>query len=174
MRLLYVVIVVLLLYGCADTHKVTRSTGPQSSVFLQRQTSAYIAVPPDGRYGATVYSGSGTMTAQVVATAFAPYLSKVTTGTKVKDLDQALATAKGGGFTYLFYPQILLWEDRATGWSGKPDMATVKLSVVSSGTGTVLDSAMIEGKSGLGTLGGDHPQDLLPKPIGEYAASLFK
>jgi hypothetical protein len=74
----------------------------------------------------------------------------------------------------LLYPQILQWEDRATEWSGKPDIAAVKLSVLSTDTGALLDSVIIEGKSGLATFGGDHPQDLLPKPMAEYAASLFK
>ena len=174
MRFLYPVLSVLLIGGCADTHKLTRSGGSQAVVHLQRQASAYVAVPSDGRYGATIYAGSGAMTTQVVASAFAPYLSKVTTGTKVEDLDQAVATAKVGRFTYLLYPQILQWEDRATEWSAKPDIVAVKLSVLSTDTGALLDSVIIEGKSGLATFGGDHPQDLLPKPMTEYAASLFR
>ncbi len=168
------VLLVILLSGCADTHKLTRSGGSEVAVFLERQASAYVAVTADGRYGATVYSGSGAMTAQIVASAFAHYLGKITTGTKAEDLDQALSTARAGNFRYLLYPQILHWEDRATEWSAKPDIAIVKLLVLSADTGTVLDSVVIEGKSGLATLGGDHPQDLLPKPTSEYASSLFK
>ncbi len=36
-----------------------------------------------------------------------------------------------------------------------------------------MDSAIIKGKSGLATFGGDHPQDLLPKPVGEYIDALY-
>ncbi|WP_274523310.1 DUF4823 domain-containing protein [Pseudomonas abietaniphila] len=32
---------------------------------------------------------------------------------------------------------------------------------------------MIKGSSGLATLGGDHPQDLLPEPVAECVSSLF-
>lgn len=174
MRLLFSVLSVLLVLGCADSHKLTRSSGSQSVVSLQPQASAYVAMPTDGRYGRTVYTGSGAMTAQVIASAFAPYLQKVSTSTKTEELEQAMASAKAGGFTYLFYPQILHWEDRATEWSGKSDIVAVKLSVLSTKTGELLDSVVIEGKSGLSTFGGDHPQDLLPKPMSQYAASLFK
>lgn len=174
MRLLPPLMLALMLLGCADTHKVTRTEGSKSAVSLQRQASAYGAVPSDGRYGPTVYSGSGATVAQVVAAAFGSHLERVTTGTKIEELDQALSSAKAGGFTYLLYPQILHWEDRATEWSAKPDLVTVKLSTYAAQTGQLLDSAMIDGKSGIATFGGDRPQDLLPKPMAEYAVTLFK
>lgn len=174
MRLILPVMLVLLLLGCADTHRITRVDGSKSAMSLQRQASAYVAVSTDGRYGSTVYPGSGATVAQIVAAAFGPHLQKVATGTKTEEAGQALVSAKAGGFTYLLYPQILHWEDRATEWSAKPDLATVKLSTYSAETGQLLDSAVIDGKSGLATFGGDHPQDLLPKPMGEYAATLFK
>ncbi|NCF25983.1 MAG: DUF4823 domain-containing protein [Gammaproteobacteria bacterium] len=40
-------------------------------------------------------------------------------------------------------------------------------------TGEVIDSALIDGKSKWATFGGDHPQDLLEKPLADYARSLF-
>ena len=174
MRSILSLILVLALLGCADTHRITRPDGLNSAVPWQRQASAYVAVSTDGRYGPTVYAGSGATVAQIVAAAFAVRLQKVTTGTKTEDLDQALASAKTGGFTYLLFPQILHWEDRATEWSAKPDIASVKLSTYSVETRQLLDSAVIDGKSGIATFGGDHPQDLLPKPMAEYVAALFK
>jgi Domain of unknown function (DUF4823) len=174
MRLLLPLLAACSLAGCADSHQLTRTTGPESKVTLERQASAYVAVPADGRFEAKTYQGSGAMTAQIVATAFASFLARVVTGFRVEDSDQAMLSAKKGGFTYLIYPQILHWEDRATEWSSKPDVVAVKLSIISSATGAVIDSAMIEGMSGIATFGGDKPQHLLPKPTGEYATSLFK
>lgn len=174
MKLFFSALALLALMACADTHTLTRSQHAQVAAMLDRQASAYVAVTTDGRYGDTVYFGSGAMTAQSVASAFAPYLSKIITGTKPEDLDQALSSARSGRFRYLLYPQILHWEDRATEWSAQPDRATIKLSLFSTDSGAMIDSAIIEGKSGLATFGGDHPQDLLPKPLGQYAASLFK
>jgi len=162
---------VIMFYGCADTHQLMRAPGTSSS--LAPQASAYISIPKDGSYNRRTYSGSGALTAQAVAAAFAPYLSKVMVGVRTEDFDAARKSARAGGYTYLINPEILQWEDRATEWSGRPDQASVKVSVVSMDTGTVLDSAVIGGKSGLATFGGDRPEHLLPKPLADYAATLF-
>jgi Domain of unknown function (DUF4823) len=76
-------------------------------------------------------------------------------------------------FKYLVYPTILHWEDRATVWSALPDRVEVKIDLIETATGKLLDSVVIRGKSGLATLGGDHPQDLLPKPVDEFVSTLF-
>ncbi|HKQ34805.1 MAG TPA: DUF4823 domain-containing protein [Nitrospiraceae bacterium] len=161
-----------LLFGCADTHEVMRASG--SSVSLSSQASAYVAVPKDAAYGTTTYSGSGALTAQAIAAAFAPYLNKITVAMKEEDLVSAQQSARAGSYTYLLYPQILHWEDRATEWSGKPDVASVKVSLIRVDSGEVLDSAVVGGNSGLWTFGGDRPEHLLPKPLADYAATLFR
>ncbi len=84
-----------------------------------------------------------------------------------------LASARKVGAKYLAVPTILEWEDRATEWSGIPDKASIKLSIIDLETNSTLDSVIIKGKSGIATFGGDHPQDLLPKPTYEYVASLY-
>jgi hypothetical protein len=76
-------------------------------------------------------------------------------------------------FKYLVYPTILHWEDRATEWSALPDRIEVKIDLIETATGKLLDSVVIRGKSGLATLGCDHPQDLLPKPVDEFVSTLF-
>jgi Domain of unknown function (DUF4823) len=114
------------------------------------------------------------MASQAVSAAFAPFMRSITVSPKPEEFDQALQSAKSGNYTYLIYPQILHWEDRATEWSAKPDVAFVKVSIINARTAEVIDSAIINGKSGLATFGGDKPQDLIPKPLSEYAASLFK
>lgn len=160
------------LIGCADTHQLMRASNP--SITLSRQASAYVAIPRDGVYGQTNYSGSGTLTAQAIATAFAPYLTKISVAVKTEDLEAARQSARAGGHTHLLFPQILHWEDRATEWSGRPDVASVKISLIQVDDGVVLDSVVVGGKSGLATFGGDRPQHLLPKPLADYAATLFR
>jgi len=54
-----------------------------------------------------------------------------------------------------------------------PDRVEVKVDVVRVQTGDVISSGFIKGRSGLATLGGDHPQDLLPEPVAEFVSSLF-
>lgn len=67
-------------------------------------------------------------------------------------------------YGYYVIPEILHWEDRATEWSGIPDRLEVKLSIFD-GNKKELASTIITGKSKWATLGGDHPQDLLPEPL---------
>lgn len=161
-----------LLSGCADTHQFTRATG--KGLASTQQASAYVGLPQDGRLGHIAYPGSGALTAQAVAAAFSPYIEKITVGMKTEDFAAAQQTAKAGEFMYLLYPEILHWEDRATEWSGRPDQAAVKLSVIDANTGEILDSAVVSGKSGMATLGGDRPEHLLPKPLADYASTLFR
>lgn len=54
------------------------------------------------------------------------------------------------------------WEDRATEWNFMRDKVKVKIEFVDAFSGNVESAAIVEGKSGIATLGGDHPQDLLP------------
>ena len=161
----------LMVAGCADTHKLTRMNGATTP--LSQEASAYIALPADGRYGAILYPGSGPQTAQLIAAAFAPYLSRISVATASEDVATAIRSAKGGGYDYVVYPEILHWEDRATEWSGKPDLASIKISIVQTDSGDVIDSGIIEGASGLATFGGDHPQDLLPEPLRKYSGALI-
>lgn len=161
-----------LLSSCADTHQLARATG--KPLVFSKQKSVYVALPLDGRLGHTLYSGSGALTAQAVAVAFAPYYEKITVGIQREDFSTAQLMAKAGGYAHLLYPDILHWEDRATEWSGRPDQATVKVSLVDANSGEILDSVVISGKSGLATFGGDRPEHLLPKPLADYAATLFR
>jgi hypothetical protein len=162
---------VFMVAGCADTHKLTRMNVARAP--LSREASAYIALPADGRYGAILYTGSGPQTAQLIGAAFAPYLFRISVSTASEDVTTAIRSANAGGYDYVVYPEILHWEDRATEWSGKPDLVSIKISVVQTDSGDVLDSGIVEGASGLATFGGDHPQDLLPEPLRKYSAALF-
>ncbi len=135
--------------------------------------SAYVSVPADGRYGKTVYEGSGRMTATIIAGAFMRRLSTVAQADGVQSYEQALAAARKTGAVYLVSPDIMHWEDRATEWSGKPDRVEVRIRIIDTMSENDIASGLISGRSGWATLGGDHPQDLLPVPTEEYVGSLF-
>lgn len=94
-------------------------------------------------------------------------------GYNYQSFDEAIQYTNDNSFNYLIYPQILHWEDRATEWSGISDKVTVKINIIEANTKKTLDSATIEGTSGWATLGGDHPQDLLKKPINDFVNSLY-
>ncbi len=171
MRLVLVVLLVSFLSACADSHQLLRTN--REAQKLDRNKVVYVSVPKDGRYGQINYAGSGQNTTQIVLMAFSQYSRRVETGHEYQTFEQALDSARKQSAGYLVMPTILEWEDRATEWSGIPDKSSIKISVIDTASGTSIDSVIIRCKSGLATFGGDHPQDLLPKPVGEYVKSLF-
>jgi hypothetical protein len=40
-------------------------------------------------------------------------------------------------------------------------------------SGKEIASVVLSGKSRWATFGGDHPEDLLPEPVGQYVATLY-
>lgn len=166
-------LLILFFLGCAHTYEQVGVGDSTLRQKLKQEDSVYIVVPADGKYGDFVYQGSGQTTAQVIKTAFLKHLNRVETSVDVEKFEEGLEKAKSQGFTCLVRPTILHWEDRATEWSGKPDKVEVKINVVDVGSGDILDSVVIKGKSRWATFGGDHPQDLLPEPINNYVSSLF-
>ena len=171
MRYYLLLLSTLLIVSCADSHQILRTS--TSSVKLDANSSAYISIPRDGQYGQTKYHGSGTTVSQAILLSLSKHLTQVETGHGYQSYKDALAYAKANDFNYLFFPSILAWEDRATEWSGIPDKASIKISIIQSSTEKTLDSIIIQGTSGLGTFGGDHPQDLLTKPISDFVKTLF-
>ncbi|MCU7844307.1 MAG: DUF4823 domain-containing protein [Candidatus Thiodiazotropha sp. (ex Monitilora ramsayi)] len=171
MRFIVFLASLFFLSGCADSHQLMRTVN--SSVKLERSASVYIAVPRDGQYGQTMYQGSGVNTSQIILLEFLKYIASVQTGFDYQTYKEAFTYAKDKKYNYLVFPTILEWEDRATEWSGIPDKASIKIAIISTETGKTIDSAIIKGKSGLATFGGDHPQDLLPKPVEEYVGTLY-
>jgi len=171
MKYLYLVIALLLLTGCADRQKLIRLK--TTSIKIDTSKGIYISIPKDGSYGKNNYQGSGQMLANEIIIAFSKHSINVQSGHMYQSFDEAIQYAKNNNFTYLIYPQILHWEDRATEWSGIPDKVTVKIDIIETKHNKTLDSVTIKGTSGWATLGGDHPQDLLEKPIREFADSLY-
>jgi hypothetical protein len=162
----------LSLAGCASKYRVDAYEAPIAH--LDRQASFYVALPEDGRYGSTIYPGSGATTAQAVETALAVHVDKVVIGTTAdEDLDAALAQARQRALTHVFMTTILNWEDRATEWSGIPDKITLKYSVYEAQSGKLVSSTVTSASSKWGTMGGDHPQDLLPEPTRKFVDPLF-
>ncbi len=171
MRYFIILGIVVFLTGCADSHQLLRTGG--AFIKLDLSMSVYISISRDGKYGQINYQGSGINASQIILMAFSKHINVVETGHQYQSFENALEYAMKNKFNYLVYPTILEWEDRATEWSAIPDKASIKIAIINVETGKTMDSAIIKGKSGLATFGGDHPQDLLPTPVGEYIDALF-
>lgn len=169
MRHLHFIVGVLLLASCASQYRRDVISAPSSK--LERHKSVVVATPKNGFYDNREYRSSGRETAAVVQSAFSRFASNVVVNAKCSEI--GCLKSETSNYDYLVIPEILHWEDRNTEWSGKPDRVEVKLTVWDNLSGKELSSVIISGKSKWATLGGDHPQDLLPEPIGQYVQTLY-
>jgi hypothetical protein len=166
------VVACLSLAACADSHKMTRPSGT-SAATLQRSARIYVSIPRDGAYGSKVYARSGEMTTDIIVAALLRRGAQAERGARFDAMPEALEAARSRGAAYLLFPTIIAWEDRATEWSGKSDVAEVKIDLVEVQTGKVLDTVIISSKGKWLTFGGLHPQDLLPDPVRGYVEALL-
>jgi hypothetical protein len=163
-------ILVVLMAGCASTYKQSLLNEPSAKLVKGR--SIVIATPSNGWYEKKEYAASGKMTMLATKAAFARFSSSITISDDCRDLTY-LKNNGLNSFDYYVVPEILHWEDRATEWSGISDKIEVKISVYEGQGWKELVSTLISGKSKWMTLGGDHPQDLLPEPLNQLVESLY-
>jgi len=163
----------LLLLGCVHTYEMRSGGEGAPRIHLPREASFLVGVPEDGRFGTHHYPGSGFMTTQEVVAALSTHARIVRAAKAPATIKENSAAARSAHLQYLVQPTILHWEERATEWSGKPDRISVRLELIEVSSGATLDTTVLSGKSKWATLGGDHPQELLPEPLSGYANALF-
>lgn len=169
MRLILIFGVTCLLSGCAASYQQTVLAIPTQK--MEDGRSVVIITPADGAYETKPYAASGRMTAQAVRAAFAKHSSH-TAVSRCRDLNCLQQT---GALRYDYYvvPEILHWEDRVTEWNAIPDRLEVQISIYAGDPPVEIAASVLTGKSSVATLGGDHPQDLLPEPLNKYIDSLY-
>lgn len=170
MRGLFILISLALTYGCSSTYQQSDITASTSKI--TKDKSVLIATPEDGVYESQHYASSGRMTAMAIQSAFSKFTNSVSVSDECRDIN-CLQTRKQTKIDYYVIPQILHWEDRATEWSGKPDLIEIKIVIYDASTLKEHTATVISGKSKWATFGGDHPQDLLSEPINKYISSLY-
>ena len=169
----FLVVMVLSLSACVSKYKQIELTSTSKRPQFSSADSVYLVTPENGRYESAVYTASGAYTAEVFNKAFSRHVKDLHLEGNPQPLDESLKSAREKGYKILVYPEITHWEDRATEWSGKPDRIEIKVRVVEVATGEILDSILLVGSSKWATMGGDHPQDLLKKPVNAYIDSLY-
>ncbi|RKX35965.1 MAG: DUF4823 domain-containing protein, partial [Verrucomicrobia bacterium] len=155
------------LTGCTSTYNMKVLKSPSGK--LQRTHSVAIKTPQNGHFGGQSYSESGKMTADAFNSGFSKYSSDV----KLVPAGKTRSDYAGLKKMYYVEPEILHWEERATEWSGKPDRIEIKVNVYETSSMNTVSSVVFTGKSKWMSLGGDHPQELLPKPIEDYLKSVY-
>lgn len=172
-RWLAVFTTILFLSSCTDSYQIIPQS--QQTVSIDPSESIVIAQPKAGRYNAqTTYSRSGSQTAKAIYDAFIRHTHAVTRQMMpMSEMDSIQAARRQQAF-YLVYTRIYNWEDHVTEWNAQADRVDMKIDIIDATSGQVVTSTQIKGKSGIATLGGDHPQDLLPEPINKFVDSLYQ
>ena len=140
---------------------------------IDSKAKCYITVPKDGSYGKNIYLGSGSIVSGIVLSAFSLNILNIDIADRTQTFDEALAYAKNHNYKYLISPKILHWEDRSTSWSGRPSKASIRIIVTDVGTGSIIDSVVIDARSSSARMTDPDPEDAWPKPVGEYVDSLI-
>jgi Domain of unknown function (DUF4823) len=163
------ILCMLAIAGCTATY--TKDAVSVPGVVLQRSVVVAIATPGNGSYNTKEYTASGRSAAQAAQAAFAPFATRTNV---VADCSALTCLRRSSAdAVYFVVPEILHWEDRATEWSGKKDKLEIKISVYGATGDAPVASSILSGKSKWATFGGDHPEDLLPALLKEYAQSLY-
>jgi hypothetical protein len=144
------------------------ATAPLSST-----SRIYVALPADGAYEAKVYAGSGRMTAQAVAAAFAKHGSAVSIGDVPATRSQAIDAARAAGAQYAAITVISQWEPRATEWSGRPSRMAIALSMVDVASGVVVSNSELSGRSRIVSFTRTSPESLLREPVQKYVDAMY-
>ena len=171
-KLTLALMLVFALAGCHAKYQVSNLSGA-STTRLDKQKSVYVAVPQDGSYGATIYTGSGQTVAQSVASAFSKVAPKVTVGDRTQSNEEALASARKAGAGYLVVPVIAHWEHRATAWSGIPSSMAIRVTILDTTSGDQVSSTNVEGRSRIASVTSTSPESLLRDPLVEYVRGKY-
>jgi hypothetical protein len=163
-------ILFITLSGCTATYKQNILSAPTTKAVKGK--TVIIATPHNGAYNGKEYISSGKMTALATKAAFAKFTNIIKISSNCSEL-ACLQKLQSTEYDYYVVPEILHWEDRATEWSGIPDKVEIKISIYEGRESEELSSTIISGKSKWATFGGDHPQDLIEKPLNEYVQSLY-
>ncbi len=111
-----------LLSGCAGSQD---QASHQIGVSLNASNSSVVCVvtPQNKEYEGYLYEQSGSIVAKITADALREKFSNIIIVNNVQECE--IKNAK-----YSVVPDIIHWEDRVTGWTGRPDIVKIHIKAV--------------------------------------------
>jgi hypothetical protein len=172
MRLIRVIWIFLLVQAAGCAHKYAVPP-PASGAVIPRNSQVLVVASEDGRDERNaIYKGSGRSTAIALVAALRARQVQAEVQLEPLELGPALEAGRSARADFLVLPVIRSWSDRLTEWSGIPDRITIRIRMVEVASGQVRDDRDVRASSRWATLGGDHPQDLLPTLSEQWAAGV--
>lgn len=147
---------------------------------LQQDSFIYIAqghFVPDG----TAYPKPNVIAEQAY-NGFIQYFPMIRRATAPLGLEQAMQEAKGFGAHYLLYARFasaddrigsrVEWEDQQSFRRLGLDRGVIQLMLIETNTGYLTDNTRIQSRGGFLTFYENRPEDLIAKPLQDYAKRL--
>ncbi len=179
---------ILLINGCTPTYmaKLTSDFGKEINVIdhFKIERSRSIVISPDvSLYIAMTANDQGEVISrkitQSISDQFSPKFKVVTQGYALESYDQALNSAKMNKADFFIFATMTKWQDSLNSREdyhrhsdlkkiGLDDMG-LKMLLIDTKADYVVDVVNLYVESGFFTLYGDKPDDLLAKPLAQYA-----
>lgn len=161
-------IATMIMSGCTASYNQSFLQDPES---MKAGASVLIVTPENGSYGTEYYPTSGNDVVQILTKEMARYTTNISVIPTHVSIDQVHEDDLQD-VDYVIIPEILHWEDRATGWSFRPDRIEVRFDIYDNQR-QLINSVDIKGKSANVVWVQKAPNSLLPKPIRLLLRDLF-
>lgn len=196
MRSLVLLLASLTLSGCMTVSDMAEGTRYQMSDaglldHSDTRRTASIRIQPDSfvfiAQGVFVPPGSAYPRPNVVAeeafNGFVEYFPMVRRAHKPEGLEQAMSEARVAGAHYLLYCRFAAADDRIGNtdeWTDQQaldrvgiDTGVIQIMLIETSTQYLIDTARIRSRGGLLTFHDNKPEDLIARPLAQYARSLL-
>lgn len=167
-----IIVAVLLCFCATACARMNIMPISESAQKLDRAGKILVVTGIDGKFGSTIYTGTGDEFASLVMVEFAKYATKYEIFPHMP-LINAISAAKEKDTKYVVIPEILHYEDRNTPWSGRLDQITVKVSVYLAEDGSMVQSSMITANNQWATFVDNRPMVLIYKPLAELVKNFY-
>lgn len=159
-------------FACTASYKIQNIAGT-TQVRLDSRQTVFVALPEDGHYEDKNYPGSSQSVAQAVAEAFSRHAANVVIASQRFSDDQNITAAQEVKAAYLVVPVITHWEHRATEWSGRPSVMSIRVAILDTKSRKQITAASINGRSRVISFTTTSPESLLHTPLKDYIDSLY-
>lgn len=167
--LLTMVASAMIMSGCTASYNRDFLQEPSS---MKTGSRILIVTPEDGKFEEDIYFDSAKELIQVLTKQLQHYttnISFIPNTVTINDINDSQLQQ----FDYVIIPKILHWEDRATGWSFRPDRIKIHFDIFDNQRNSI-NSVDITGKSASLVWVQKTPKSLLPKPISKMLKELFQ
>ena len=179
-------LLILLLSGCASTHKIAvhsdqdvltdnnNSVSYKSGVTpLTQPSTAYLAYSNDGYDDYHSYPNNGEIVMDLLHHIFSPYFSKFGVAKEYHSAQVDYIMARKAGFYYFILPRLTKWTQSNTLFTGVPNRVAMTLKIYNLKTNRLIDKVEIKGTGSKIAVFEKTPPELLKKPLDSVVDALF-